>query len=371
MKVNGYPRKLILILPLLLVILTSACTAPENATSTPTNPIATESTQVLVPTQATPATQTPEQSSSELVACSPYLCANPEFWKLGSNGPESLPLAIAPGVSYDATATTGRVLYKTKSPDQGVGPGNLSVGDLWWLDVRSGQTRAIFTDENVVEAACAPDGQNFAYVRATPETYELHWYTATGEDKLLAKDVAFTFSVSPAGNQVAFTRESNYNIGGTPGLYVVDIASGQERQISTVDRAGMGSVADQPIWSPDGSHILLPVASDVNTWIVAATDGSQTTQLNFSPEVTTALNNYSVGFVLWHPDGIHLVGSSFPGMQGGPSKVMLFSLNPALDTVISAKVLREDDSIVVGWNKPGESLWVRTMDGKLEDVPVE
>lgn len=66
-----------------------------------------------------------------------------------------------------------------------------------------------------------------------------------------------------------------------------------------------------------------------------------------------------------------LIGSTFSGMGGGTSKVVLFSLNPVLDAVTSATVLKDDESIVVGWDEPGLSLWVRSPDGALENVPLE
>jgi hypothetical protein len=365
MKVKAFTRIFLSILVLVVTATSSACTASRGATVTPTD------TAVTLPTQAPTDTQPPEIVSTELVVCSSYLCSMPAIWNVGPNGPEALSLSISPGLSYDATAATGRLLYSTKYPDHGAGPGNVSAGDLWWLDVRTSQIRPLIPDEVVVEAAWAPNGQNFAYVRATPETYELHWYTAFGEDKLLAKDVAFTFSVSPAGNQVAFTRESGYNVGGTPGLYVVDIATGEERQISSVDRAGMGSTFDLPIWSPDGKHILLPVIGQGSSWLIAATDGTGSTPLNISPEVSAAFPGYDPFFVLWHPDGVHLVGSIFSGMGGGPTKILLYGLNPTLDTITSATVLKDDDSIAVSWDKPGASLWIRSPDGLLENLPVE
>jgi hypothetical protein len=354
------------ILFLLGIATSSACAVTRGTTVIPAN------TAVGLPTQTPADTPSPELVSPQLVACSPYQCAMPEFWQLGPDGPEALSLPIAPGSSYDATSATGRLLYSTRYPDHGAGPGDVSVGDLWWLDVRSGQTRPIIPDEVVVEAAWAPNGQDFAYVRATSATYELHWYTPSGEDKQLAKDVAFTFSVSPAGDPVTFTRESNYKVAGIPGLYVVDIAAGQELRISGVDRAGPGSTVDLPVWSPDGEHVLLPASgTEFNAWLIAAADGSGSAQLNISPEVSAAFPNENLSFTLWHPDGLHLVGSTFSGMGGGPSKVVLFGLNPALDTVISATVLKDDDSIVVSWDKPGVSLWVRSVDGVLENVPLE
>lgn len=366
MRRIAFNRKLLLIIAFVVIAVSSACTSGGGGNATPTSVVPT-----LIPATAPSTAAVTETASGELVVCRPYQCELPVFWKLGPNGPEVLSLSVTPGQSYDATAATGRLLYATKFPDHGAGPGNLSVGDLWWADVRTGETRPILQEEVVVKAFWAPNGQDFAYVRATPETYELRWHTAAGEDRLLAKDVAITFSVSPAGDQVAFTRESRYNVPGTPGFYVVDIASGQERQISDADRAGVGGLTDVPIWSMDGKHIVLPVSSQqFNALVIADTDGSRSAQLSLSPEAAAVIDTNLLVVSFWHPDGAHLVGSLLPGMGGRPGEVLLLSLNPGLDTIVSADVLAGEDSLAVSWDKPGASLWIRIPDNILKNVPV-
>ena len=122
---------------------------------------------------------------------------------------------------------------------------------------------------------------------ATDSTYELRWRGPNGEDTLLASDVAFTFSISPNGDKVAFTRESNYDLPGQPGLYVVDVASGEEQMLSDVDRAGSGSIEDKPAWSPSGQHVLLPTYGTTGGpgLLRSALDGSDTVTLQFDPSL--------------------------------------------------------------------------------------
>lgn len=374
MKVNASTSPLILIFVMIVLAASSACASGAisavTPTSEPTAPLAATPTSASTPIPA--ASPTPEIVSTGLVACRAYLCEVPGFWELDPAGPKPLSLPFNPGAVYDASEATGRLLYSSVATDDGAGPGNVAVGNLGWLDIRSGQIRPVRADAAIVEAVWAPDGQSFAYVLATPETYELHWFTATGEDQLLAKDVAFTFSVSPSGDQVAFTRETGYNLNVTPGLYVVDVATGQERPVSTVDRAGSGSISDQPVWSPDGRHILLPATVEGNSsYVMVSTDGSGSTPLKVAPEVSAAVKNDLLSFSLWYPDGLHLVGSSFSGMGGGPNRLVVFGLNETMDTVVSVVVLREDNSVAVAWDEPGVSVWARTPDGLLESVPLE
>ena len=166
----------------------------------------------------------------------------------------------------------------------GGGPGQLAVGALSIVDVGTGAQEVVIAS-NMVSAGWAPNGQDFAYILATPNTYELRWRTAVGEDRLLAVDVPHTLRVSPDGRYVAFTRESHYEVDGTPpGLYVVEIETGIETQLSTLNRAGYGGIGHfwKPHWSPDSSQLLLyATANDDRTdepfpsgYVWAAMDGS-------------------------------------------------------------------------------------------------
>src|SRR5690606_5400940 len=102
---------------------------------------------------------------------------------------------------------------------------------------------------------------------------------------LLAADVAFTFRVSPQGDQVAFTRESNYGLPGEPGLYVVDVTTAQETMIADADRAGAGSLGDRPEWSPNGQYVLLQTSATTGGpgLVRAAVEGGNSVILGFDP----------------------------------------------------------------------------------------
>jgi hypothetical protein len=144
------------------------------------------------------------------------------------------------------------------TPGAGAGVANMAAGPLLLVDFNT-QTAAPLVPGSVLSAGWAPNGQGFAYIRATDTTYELVYRDPAGADRVLAGDVPRELSFDPTGQSIAFTRESRYNLGGAPGIYVVDIASGAERQVSAVDRAGMGGsdAAWHIKWSPGGESLIM------------------------------------------------------------------------------------------------------------------
>jgi hypothetical protein len=221
--------------------------------------------------------------------------------------------------------------------------------------------------DSVVEALWAADGSGVFYIGAAPDTYELRYRSLSGEERVLARDVIPTWSVSPPGNYVAFTRETGYNLPGTPGLYIVPAAGGSEWQISSSDRHGAGSVDDQPIWSGDESRLALPnYGFAPPTLIVAAIDASFEADLAYAPEVAA---NPAIGTaptdVLWHPDKQHLVAvTNYSNEMGGPSPVFLYELAPDGRTVIAATQLGTGLSLI-DWDVPGVSFFYLNESGQV------
>lgn len=314
----------------------------------------------------TPVTTEPPQTAAP--GC--YYPGENKLWLLAPEEVRRLELPITVGLYFDCTTTTGRLLYASHFPNQGAGPGNISVTDLWLFDLATEEATSIFAEDEIVEALWAPDGEQLAYIRATDESYELRWRTRAtadeAEDRLLAEDVAFTFSVAPDGEQVAFTRESGYGLDVQPGLYVVDVATGTEERIADVDRAGQGGIDEKPVWSPTGETILLPVNVPAvgNRLLRAAVDGSGAVLLEFDPALADEQWYQFVPTNLIWATPTQFLGTAFittsHGPMGGDPHVVRYQLNDDLDTIVDGAIVAE--GMLLGWAVPGESVWVQMED---------
>lgn len=300
-----------------------------------------------------------------------YYPGQSEVWLLAQGEVQQVELPITVGLYFDCTAVTGRLLYGSHFPDQGAGPGQVSVTDLWLLDLATEAAEPLFDEDVVVEALWASGGESFAYIRATDASYELRWRSLAGEDRLLATDVAFTFSVSPSGEQVAFTRESGYGLDVQPGLYMVDVATGVEMRIADVDRAGTGGIDDRPTWSPTGDYVILPLTGlgAGNGLVRAAIDGSGATALTFDSALADeAWYEFLPTNLIW-AESTQLIGMAFiagPDIPlGGEPYVIHYQLNDNLDTIIDGAVIVA--GVLIGWDVPGESVWV-LIDEQVQSV---
>jgi len=335
--------------------------APEDAVEVATR---------VAATLAALRTDTPEDSPSPIPPPIATPVA-PRLWKSYSSGGATgwwleagsateVTMPVEPGQYYDFSAANGKILYATHFANSGAGPGNLAVSDLWMIDYPSGTPVPLISSDTVVEALWTPDGAGAVYILATPTTYELRYRSLAGDDRLLASNVAPTWSVSPSGNLAAFTRETGYAVPGAPGLFVVSLAGGPEAQVSDVDRQGTGSIDDRPEWSFDDAQLALSNwGSAPGELVVAASDGSLSGPLVV--EETLSINPM-VGAgptsVIWHPDGRHLVGfANYAESMGGPSPLVLYELDESLHTITGGAVLAQGFSLV-GWNVPGESLYL-------------
>jgi hypothetical protein len=174
-------------------------------------------------------------------------------------------------------------------------------------------------------------------------------------------------------DKVAFTRESNYNLPGQPGLYVVDVAKGEEQLISDADRAGAGSIGDQPVWSPSGQYLLLPTyGTTAGGGIVRAmTDGSGSVTLRVDPSLSAEVWFESDPYNPFPVTDTEFLASAAVGGQdaqmGGPSEVILFQLNNTFDTIIGGKPIAQGE--LIGWNVPGYSVWIQTEEG-MQSFPL-
>jgi hypothetical protein len=251
---------------------TLAACGPATVLHTPT------ATQTLTTPSRSPATPT-QAVVIHTLAPSPVLWMpltglGDQIWQFDEGGGTQIRSPV--GSSYGYSQQAHRILMAAAFSDHGAGPTPVTVGDLSILGLASGQVSTIFTDD-VVEALLAPNGSDIAYILATAGTYELHSRAESGKDRVPASDVAFTWSIAPSGEAVAFRRESRYGLGGTPGLYVVSVFAGVEVQVSDADKAANARTTEVPCWSADSSQLVLPQWAAVDAsprLILANADGS-------------------------------------------------------------------------------------------------
>ncbi|MGH2536059.1 MAG: hypothetical protein ACRDHL_01555 [Candidatus Promineifilaceae bacterium] len=404
----------------LLLALAAGCAPGQGVASPTAGPTALPASPTAAPTG--PPTKAAEATASPTAAASPTLAPSPtagppapfptpnyfravfepffgeegqvfvrgitaegDGWKL-----DMQPIPISGAVwGGDYHLATNRFLYWDYSNTTGSGPANLSAGPLHLVDFAAGTDETLI-DGPVVRAGWAPDGLAFAYILATPESYELHYRDPAGADRALAADVPHTFSISPNGARIAFTRESNYELETAPGVYVVEIATGAESQVSQVDRAGFGGVSAGwlPIWAPEGgSFILRAFGQPPQVFVYAAADGSWSHAIQ--QEALLAAFEAQVGgppaggasevwclsdeLALYATN--QLVTTVGPCSTEGPgfgpaSHLAVFELDPASGQIAASRSLAmertEEQGIqLAGWNAPGESVFAVLADQVL------
>ncbi len=346
-------------MPILLASLLLAC----QACSLPGRP-----DPVLPPTEPPPPTVDPAlflpPARPMLYTC--YTCGGSEVWVLDGSNVRRQALPISMGQFYGYSPTTDRILYAREFAGHGAGPGNVSVSDLAIYDVAENVVTVLFED-NVVEALWAPNGVDLAYILATPTGYELHGRGGDGADRLLVRNVSFTWSFSPGGERIAFTRESGYRSAGTPGLYVVDLDTLTEIRISEVDKSGSGGIADAPLWSLDGRFVLLSHwgGPDEPRLVLARADGGGEVRLSLDPSLGGEWwYTPVIPRLLWFPDGAHLLGVPEASQESpdGPYALVRFRLDADAGLLRDGEVMGEVGGLI-GWEVLGRSVWVMTQHG--------
>lgn len=252
----------------------------------------------------------------------------------------------------------------------------MAAGDLAILDLESGETD-ILVDSGVMEALWAPDNAALAYVAIQPDTYELRWREPDGSERVLARDVTADWSISPSGDAVAFTRSSALSVTDEPGLFVVGVRDGVETRVSDVDRGQSGSVTDQPVWSPDGRWVAMWYQGELGSSgvVVAAADGSGAGELTIEDSGEWWASEVPRGF-LWHPDGGRIVAMPWvveePGEENAeaPFPLVEWDIDPASTVLTNGRLVAEVFGLL-GWDVPGESVWVRNRLHEPERVPLD
>jgi len=194
--------------------------------------------------------------------------------------------------------------------------------DLWIVDAsqpgpidggfeQAGVRRV--TDDPFDERAArpSPDGRTIAFYSGRSGDQDIWLVPSTGSEaprqltrgSMSEDDLRFAPAWSPDGRSIAyFSNRSDY---WADDIWVVDIATGSERQIS---RGLMAS--STPVWSPDGSRIALMATSKDEYWyedlaylyVLDPVSGTETV-VDMQVHATDWLHNLGI---FWSADGAEL-----------------------------------------------------------------
>lgn len=255
----------------------------------------------------------------------------------------------------------------------------LRDGGVYVMESDGSNQCRILDDNAYLELAWSPDGQQLALLNLDGDIYTVQpngselrrVVSATDtEDRLIP-------GWSPDGTQIAYVRYSD-----TGGIYVAEVASGSERQITE------GLPALFPVWSPVGDWIAF--VTEENALYVVRADGSELRRLSdaaqfdkpptWSPdgariafmnmdyeisaidrdgsneEVITDLNDEYDGqvfYVTWSPMGDQIAAEVI--ITHRPTRINLFVVNPATREARSLTA-REENVTFAEWTPDGEHL---------------
>ena len=229
-------------------------------------------------------------------------------WSLSSASPEPLQPSFT-----QITSQSGLEWFPSLSPDGkwivygGDGEGNRHI----FLQSTTGQTPINLTADSMDDddqPAFSPDGERIAF-RSSRDGGGIFLMGRTGEAVRRLTRRGFKPAWSPDGREVVFTSENAdldpQNTLGLSSLWVVNIMSGEERQLGNVD-------AVLPSWSPHGRRIAYTTrgaiagSTRLDIWTVDRTGA------NPVAVTTDGTANWNP---VWSPDGRHVY---FVSGRGGP-----------------------------------------------------
>ena len=203
-------------------------------------------------------------------------------WQLANGGRDAPPVVLA--TVEQLTTDPGVEWFPSLSPDgewvayAGQGSGNWDI----YLKSVGGQNPINLTQNSLDDddqPAFSPDGRSVAF-RSSRGGGGIFVMGRTGEAVRRVTRRGFKPTWSPDGTELAYVTENvemnPQNPEGRSQLWVVGVASGEERQIEVVDAA-------LPSWSPNGHRIAYLRRSDYparGVWTVPAEGGAATAVTN-------------------------------------------------------------------------------------------
>ena len=139
--------------------------------------------------------------------------------------------------------------------------------DIWVTDLTGNTTRLTNSEKDVRAPRPSPDGTQIAFYSGRSGYQDIWLVTTEGlapprqltRNSMAPDDPRYAPAWSPNGSTIAYF--SNKNDYWHDDIWLVDVASGEEKQLSTTIMA-----MSTPVWSPDGSKIALMANAKNEYW---------------------------------------------------------------------------------------------------------
>lgn len=210
---------------------------------------------------------------------------------------------------------------------------NFATGEdeMWAEQVgRAALTPLVMLDGPPSVAAAIHNGQEF----------DLVLVRGAENRTVLVEDVDPYFSWSPDGSQIAYLRDGDLFVTGSP-------TDSGNAPIASGVYAGSGWIGDAPLWLGDSGYLLY---ADAPFTIVAA-DGSETIVTTAADD--TPLQGPRPFAMLYSPTTNQLIAES-EGMFG--SSVLIYQLSDGFKTAVPVQEI--EDAQLAGWYEPNKSVLI-------------
>ena len=192
-----------------------------------------------------------------------------------------------------------RIAYTSREADQ-------TAVNILDLNGNQQQQRAHSPNSGSVNLVWSSDGTHIAYTIWEDSVQTIVFGETSGgtQQQVIKPSLQSVFSIalSADGTQIAYTGRE----GTTSALVVADTSSGTEQQLITSNR-----FIDDPVWSPNGAHILYVDRGDI--FIMDPGSGEAT-------QLTDRLN---ANDPLWSPDGTKIVYTDRSGVDSPWNRVFI------------------------------------------------
>ena len=176
----------------------------------------------------------------------------PDIWRRQVAGGEPVRLTNDPAVESELVfAPSGEFIYFTRTDGDDT--------SIWQIGALGGQARKVVADARSPSPSW--DGTRLAWFRPDPNagfTFSLWVGDADGAGArvMVPRVRAVVTNSRPAwsrdGRRLAFTSGGLFE---SSNLWIVDVADGRARQVTSFDRSGEGTESQE--WLPDNRHVIL------------------------------------------------------------------------------------------------------------------